>query len=114
MIVRTTAALGLAAISLMAMPSAGFCEVKALSAESAGAALFLPSSGPDVQEASNEAGPLALGQPTLSAGPQEGVPEAATAAAPDLRGVAMNTVTEPPQSLWSRLMSAVIQLGAAR
>jgi len=34
-------------------------------------------------------------------------------AAADLRDPTLNAVMEPPQSLWRRLLGAVVQLGAA-
>jgi len=103
MIVRTTAAVWLAAICSMAAPSGGFCEVRMLPGADGGpTALF--SGDP----ASDEQGPPGEeGGPRLSPQPEVGVPEAQ-----DLRAAALNTVTEPSQSLWRRLLSAVVQLGA--
>jgi len=118
MIVRTAAAgVWLAAICSMAAPSAGFCEVRTLpGAESALALLPVPS-GLDARGASRETMPLAFGQPTLSPQPRAGVPaavpEAPTAEAPDLSAATLNTITAPPQSLWRRLLSAIVQLGDA-
>ena len=108
MIVRTTAAgVWLAAICFLATPSAGVCEVKPLSgAESALAAFPLTS------EPADEPGASTL-LPQSQAEIPPAVPEPPVGGAADLRDPTLNAVMEPPQSLWRRLLGAVVQLGAA-
>src|SRR5271166_772399 len=109
MIVRTTATgVWLAAICFLAAPSAGFCEVRTLpGAESALAALL-----PLTSEPADEPGASTLFTQSQVEIPQA-APEAPTGAAADLRDPALNTITAPPESFLRRLLSAVVQLGAA-
>jgi len=106
MILRTTAAgVWLAAICSIAAPSAGFCEVRTLP----GAEGALAAQPPDERAgALHGQGGLVLGELTFSPQPQAGV-----SAAQDLPRAALNTITAPPQALWRRWLSAVVQLGAA-
>lgn len=109
MIVRTTVTgAWLAAICSIAASSPGLCEVRPL--PNGDAALAAPSPvDPAPDGARNDLDGLVLGELTFSAQPQAGA-----SAAPDLRGAPLNNMTEPPQSFWRRLLSAVVQLGAAR
>lgn len=111
MFVRTTVAgVWLAAICSIAAPSAGLCEVKTLL--HADGALAAPSPADPTsggERAHDDLSEFVLGELTFSAQPRAGA-----SAAQDLRGAPLSNVAEPPQSLWRRLLSAIVQLGAAR